>query len=140
MPNTWYAVGRLLTDTIVFLQLFVLPLKLHAASSSDIWDSASSDVWSNRWMLVIYCLVVVVSGFVVSCAYWLPWSMIGVLLNPFGTNVDAYNTDALLALTDRTLFVNLRALFDPKTPPPQKTPEPEKQNAAALIQRKDVRV
>ena len=44
--------------------------------------------------------------------------MIGVLLNPFGTGVDAYNTDALLASTDRMLFVSMRALFDPKTPPP----------------------
>ena len=70
-------------------------------------------------MLVIFCLVVVAGGFVVSCAYWLPWSMIGVLLNPFGTGVDAYNTDALLASTDRMLFVSMRALFDPKSPPPQ---------------------
>ena len=119
VPNTWYAVGRLLTDSIVFLQLLALPLKLHRLPSSEIWDSASSDVWSNHWMLVIFCLLVVGSGFVVSCAYWLPWSMIGVLLNPFGSGVDAYNTDALLAGTDRMLFVSMRALFDPKTPPPQ---------------------
>ena len=45
--------------------------------------------------------------------------MIGVLLNPFGSGVDAYNTDALLAGSDRMLFVSMRALFDPKTPPPQ---------------------
>ena len=71
------------------------------------------------WLLVIFCLVVVAGGFVVSCAYWLPWSMIGVLLNPFGTGVDAYNTDALLASTDRMLFVSMRALFDTKSPPPK---------------------
>ena len=49
--------------------------------------------------------------------------MIGVLLNPFGTGVDAYNTDALLASTDRMLFVSMRALFDPKTPPPRNPEE-----------------
>ena len=118
MPNTWYAVGRLLTDLIVCLNLLALPLKLYRLPSSEIWDSANSDVWSNHWMLVIFCLLVVASGFVISCAYWLPWSMIGVLLNPFGTGVDAYNTDALLASTDRMLFISMRALFDPKTPPP----------------------
>ena len=119
MPNTWYAVGRLLTDLIVCLNLLALPLKLYRLPSSEIWDSANSDVWSNHWMLVIFCLLVVASGFVISCAYWLPWSMIGVLLNPFGTGVDAYNTDALLASTDRMLFISMRALFDSKTPPPQ---------------------
>ena len=117
VPNTWYAVGRLLTDSIVVLQLLALPLKLHRTPGSDIWDLESSDVWSNHWMLVIFCLLVVVSSFVVSCAYWLPWSMIGVLLNPFAKGVDAYNTDALLASTDRMLFVSMRALFDPKAPP-----------------------
>ena len=110
--------GRLLTDLIVCLNLLALPLKLYRLPNSEIWDSANSDVWSNHWMLVIFCLLVVASGFVISCAYWLPWSMIGVLLNPFGTGVDAYNTDALLASTDRMLFISMRALFDPKTPPP----------------------
>ena len=42
--------------------------------------------------------------------------MIGVLLNPFAVGLDAYNTDALLASTERTLFVSMRALFDRKTP------------------------
>ena len=42
--------------------------------------------------------------------------MIGVLLNPFAVGLDAYNTDALLACTERTLFVSMRALFDRKTP------------------------
>jgi len=117
MPNIWYAVGRLLADCLVYLNLLALPLKLHRLPSSEIWDSA--DVWSNHWMLVIFCLLVVAGGFVISCVYRLPWSMIGVLLNPFGTGVDAYNTDALLASTDRMLFVSMRALFDPKSPPPQ---------------------
>ena len=119
MPNTWYAVGRLLADMIVYLQLLALPIKMHRLDSSEIWDPDNSDVWSNHWMLVIFCLTLVAGGFVISCAYWLPWSMIGVLLNPFGKGVDAYNTDALLASTDRMLFVSMRALFDPKSPSPQ---------------------
>ena len=138
VPNTWYAVGRLLTDGIVCLHLLAMPLKLHRSSSSEIWDQESSDVWSNHWMLVIFCLIVVASSFVVSCAYWLPWSMIGVLLNPFATGVDAYNTDALLASTDRALFVSMRALFDPKA-----TPGPEEElsfdgEESSLLPRTDI--
>ena len=134
MPNTWYAVGSLLTDGIVCLQLLAMPLKLHRSSSSEIWDLESSDVWSLHWMLVVFCLIVVASSFVVSCAYWLPWSMIGVLLNPFATGVDAYNTDALLASTDRALFVSMRALFDPKATP---APETFLDEESSLLPRTD---
>ena len=105
--------GRLLTDGIVILQLIAMPLKLPTMSDSDIRES---EVWSQQWTLVIFCLMIVVSSILVSCAYWLPWSMIGVLLNPFAVGLDAYNTDALLASTERTLFVSMRALFDRKTP------------------------
>ena len=105
--------GSLLTDGIVFLQLIAMPLKLPTTSGSDIRES---EVWSQQWTLVIFCLMIVVSSILVSCAYWLPWSMIGVLLNPFAVGLDAYNTDALLAATERTLFVSMRALFDRKTP------------------------
>ena len=105
--------GRLLTDGIVILQLIAMPLKLPTMSDSDIRES---EVWSQQWTLVIFCLMIVVSSILVSCAYWLPWSMIGVLLNPFAVGLDAYNTDALLAATERTLFVSMRALFDRKTP------------------------
>ena len=90
-----------------------MPLKLPTMSDSDIRES---EVWSQKWALVIFCLMIVASSFLVSCAYWLPWSMIGVLLNPFAVGLDAYNTDALLASTERTLFVSMRALFDRKTP------------------------
>ena len=107
--------GRLLTDGIVILQLIAMPLKLPTImSDSDIRESV--EVWSQQWTLVIFCLMIVASSFLVSCAYWLPWSMIGVLLNPFAVGLDAYNTDALLASTERTLFVSMRALFDRKTP------------------------
>jgi len=105
--------GSLLTDGIVFLQLIAMPLKLPTTSGSDIRES---EVWSQQWTLVIFCPMIVASSFLVSCAYWLPWSMIGVLLNPFAVGLDAYNTDALLASTERTLFVSMRALFDRKTP------------------------
>ena len=105
--------GSLLTDGIVFLQLIAMPLKLPTTSGSDIRES---EVWSQQWTLVIFCPMIVASSFIVSCAYWLPWSMIGVLLNPFAVGLDAYNTDALLAATERTLFVSMRALFDRKTP------------------------
>ena len=105
--------GSLLTDGIVFLQLIAMPLKLPTMSDSDIRES---EVWSQQWTLVIFCPMIVASSFLVSCAYWLPWSMIGVLLNPFAVGLDAYNTDALLASTERTLFVSMRALFDRKTP------------------------
>ena len=105
--------GSLLTDGIVFLQLIAMPLKLPTMSDSDIRES---EVWSQQWTLVIFCLMIVASSFLVSCAYWLPWSMIGVLLNPFAEGMDAYNTDALLTSTERTLFVSMRALFDRKTP------------------------
>ena len=111
--------GQTLGGHDCVLQLLALPIKLHRLDSSEIWDPDNSDVWSNHWMLVIFCLTLVAGGFVISCAYWLPWSMIGVLLNPFGKGVDAYNTDALLASTDRMLFVSMRALFDPKSPSPQ---------------------
>ena len=134
MPNTWYAVGSLLTDGIVCLQLLAMPLKLHRSSSSEVWDLESSGVWSKHWMLVVFCLIVVASSFVVSCAYWLPWSMIGVLLNPFATGVDAYNTDALLASTDRALFVSMRALFDPKAAP---APETFLDEESSLLPRTD---
>ena len=105
--------GSLLTDGIAFLQLIAMPLKLPTMSDSDIRES---EVWSQQWTLVIFCPMIVASSFLVSCAYWLPWSMIGVLLNPFAVGLDAYNTDALLASTERTLFVSMRALFDRKTP------------------------
>ena len=107
--------GRLLTDGIVILQLIAMPLKLPTImSDSDIRESV--EVWSQQWTLVIFCPMIVASSFLVSCAYWLPWSMIGVLLNPFAVGLDAYNTDALLASTERTLFVSMRALFNRKTP------------------------
>ena len=105
--------GRLLTDGIVFLQLVAMPLKLPTTSGSEIRES---EVWSQQWTLVIFCPMIVASSFLVSCAYWLPWSMIGVLLNPFAVGLDAYNTDSLLASTERTLFVSMRALFDRNTP------------------------
>ena len=45
------------------------------------------------------------------------WRLLSAeLLNPFAVGLDAYNTDALLASTERTLFVSMRALFDRKTP------------------------
>jgi hypothetical protein len=123
--------GGLLTDGIVFLQLIAMPLNLTTIMSG----SESDQVWSKHWTLVIFCLMIVASSFIVSCAYWLPWSMIGVLLNPFAAGMDAYNTDALLASTERTLFVSMRALFDRKTPPDPKEFLYEGSSPAPLSQR-----
>ena len=98
-------------------------------------DYALITVVPCLWTLVIFCLMIVASSFLVSCAYWLPWSMIGVLLNPFAAGLDAYNTDALLASTERTLFVSMRALFDRKTPPDPKEFLYEGSSPAPLSQR-----
>ena len=44
--------------------------------------------------------------------YWVAEKMIDMLIMPFHDGDDAYNVDALLASTDRTLFAALRASFD----------------------------
>ena len=44
--------------------------------------------------------------------YWVAEKMIDMLIMPFHDGDDAYNVDALLAGTDRTLFAALRATFD----------------------------
>lgn len=69
------------------------------------------DDWQH---LLMTSLLTFFTSTLVASAYWLAWSMVSLLSNPFTIpgNGDCYNTDALIGATERQLFATLRAQFD----------------------------
>ena len=109
MPNLWLAICRALVDT--FVLVFAAELALTGVLVAD-EIGASALQHEQELLAASITLTWLTTTSVVTCWY-LAWSMINELAQPFNTEAhDVYNPDALLGSTERTLFANLRVTFD----------------------------
>jgi len=108
MPNTWFAVAKLLVDYMVWINLWNLSLDVTSDADAYFSDFSESD---RRSGLVLFIALTTFNGFLESSCYWLAWAMVQVLSNPFSAGYDSYSSDALIASTERQLFAVLRSTF-----------------------------
>lgn len=106
MPNVWFAVAKLLVDYLVVVQIF----SLASESQGDVLEEADISLRHRR--LFLLTLSTFCTAWLVSSAYWLPWSIVKLLENPWDSEVDSYNCDALMGSSERMLFATLRSRFD----------------------------
>jgi len=100
-PNTYWALMRQVTDYIVLLTVLGFPFMLNEVGTvADHTAAQALQPW------------VIVGVFLIVSAFTSSMRMCQILDQPFDTEDDSYNCDALLASTDRVTFSALRALFD----------------------------
>ena len=107
MPNSWLALTRLLVDLLIYIHLLCLPLKI-----LDLDGVESMPAYSTRYLLLLYCPLLLAASFITAAGFWLAWSLTATLTMPFGTGPDVYNPDALMGSSESQLFATLRASFD----------------------------
>eukprot|EP00316_Scyphosphaera_apsteinii_P012271 CAMPEP_0119324734 /NCGR_PEP_ID=MMETSP1333-20130426/64030_1 /TAXON_ID=418940 /ORGANISM="Scyphosphaera apsteinii, Strain RCC1455" /LENGTH=406 /DNA_ID=CAMNT_0007332513 /DNA_START=308 /DNA_END=1528 /DNA_ORIENTATION=- len=110
MPNLWLATARVLIDACILLNATVIALNTHSGYSH---LTSPLSVAEQQVLLAVSIAWAIVTMTIVTACYWIPWSMINELAQPFGADsYDDYNLDALLGSTERTIFANLRVTFD----------------------------
>ena len=107
MPNIWFGLCSCIVNYLVVLQTIHAIIQLDSKSIQ-----AINSVDERRTALYVYSACVLIFSFLMASTYWVAEKMIDMLIMPFHDGDDAYNVDALLAGTDRTLFAALRATFD----------------------------
>ena len=89
MPNSWFAMARLTVDYLVILQVLVQPFQY----DRDVNMLQHDRLWLTHLLLTLR------SAFCASSAYWVCWSIVELLANPFKAEQDSYLPDALMAST-----------------------------------------
>ena len=89
MPNAWFAMARLTVDYLVIIQVLVQPFQY----------DRNVDMLQHDRLWVTHLLFTLLSAFCASSAYWVCWSIVELLANPFRAGQDSYLPDALMAST-----------------------------------------
>jgi hypothetical protein len=112
MPNLWVAVAKLIVDILVCVQLFTLGIVDWPAVTGTAGKLDAAE-------LAFACCMTFCSCFLMAASYWTAWAISQILADPFKSGNDSFNSDSLLASTDRQLFATLRSTFDHKTSGPE---------------------
>ena len=98
-PNFYLDLMILVVNTLLFLVVISYPFSLL--------------VYSNKILKLLPCFqpIVMIAVFAMVASFRTAYSLLARLRNPFSWSRDRISIDSLLASTDRTIFVSLRANF-----------------------------